>query len=585
MIALGVAALMVLVPGGTRPAGAVGPAPSAGPVVSYNPAPLTHFHAPLSSVATIAIPKATPSPHSFATIANPNVGPAGGGMTTVPVNALRFIKDGSYMPQSETSVAVDPQNTSRIVGGVNDARMFFCPSLPTSNCPTGWTESLSGFTTSGDGGATVMKSNDLPGLAVTLTNGSESFPGFLASWGDPSVAYAGNGNFYYASLAISPNSSANGIELAVSNANLWKAGPNCVTPLANPLANGCWSTTLVFGNLSISAGSFEDKELVAVDMDASSTFFGDAYIAWDHFFPNGTSGTFVARCTPALACTMVAGGTLPVASGPDPFVAFSTPAVGSNGNVYLSWCNFGTFTTVGPLSCRETSSGPGGTSFGTIHTIVTFMGPGTNFPGFNALGGFATEQFRTASVDSLAVDTSGNSNNLYFVVDACVGGNYYAFFSPAFPGNCGQSGVIFARSTNGGTTWTRTADIASTGSVNVQPWVSVDPSNGNVVVTYYSTQFDPFNHRSDVVTQVSSDQGKTWTLNRVTTTSDEPNSDPAMYDYLVASGFGGSFIVPQYGDYLQGVALGGTVYVLFTGNYQAELGTFQADPFLATASE
>ena len=44
-------------------------------------------------------------------------------------------------------------------------------------------------------------------------------------------------------------------------------------------------------------------------------------------------------------------------------------------------------------------------------------------------------------------------------------------------------------------------------------------------------------------------------------------------------------MVPQYGDYFQDAALGGKVWVLFTGNYAAEEGTYQTDPFLATFNE
>lgn len=576
--------LMVLTPGSTAPrAGAPG-ATHVVPWVSYNPAPLNRFHAPISSIADVALVGGKPGP-SLAAPVRPSSGPGGGGMTSVPVNALRFIQDASYMPQSETTIAVDPQNLSRVVGGVNDARMFFCPALPSADCPSGYTESLSEFTTSADGGSSVAKSNWIPGLPVTLTNSSGSFPDNLTSWGDPSVVYGSGGNFYYASLAISQDSSANGIELAVSNSNLWKPGSPCATSLANPNSNGCWSQALVFGNLSPQAGSFEDKELVAVDHDAASLYFGDAYVAWDHFYPNGTSSTYLARCTPALVCTMLSGGTLPVISGASPFVAFSTPAVGANGRVYVSWCNFGTFTTVGPVTCSETSSGPGGTSFGKIHTILSFFGPRTTFPKYTALSGFATEQFRTADIDVLAVDTSGTSNNLYFAVDLCTGGNYYGFASPAVPGNCGQSGVVFARSTNGGASWTGAHLISASSAVNVQPWVSVDPSNGDVVVAYYTTQFDPFNHRIDVVAQVSKNLGESFKMVRVTSASDEPNADPAMYDYFVANGFGGSFIVPQFGDYLQVEALDGTIYTSFTGNYQVELGTFQADPYLAVTAE
>ena len=117
-------------------------------------------------------------------------------------------------------------------------------------------------------------------------------------------------------------------------------------------------------------------------------------------------------------------------------------------------------------------------------------------------------------------------------------------------------------------------------AVNVQPFVTVDQSNGEVHLVYYTTQFDPWNHRIDVVDSHSSNAGATWSTDRLTSVSDEPNSDPAYYNYLNANGFGGSWDVPQFGDYIQATAVNGHLWTLFTADYQSELGTLQADPFL-----
>ena len=169
---------------------------------------------------------------------------------------------------------------------------------------------------------------------------------------------------------------------------------------------------------------------------------------------------------------------------------------------------------------------------------------------------------------------------MFFVIDLCTSRDYYGFFDPIFPGNCGTSGIMYSKSSDGGATFSTPTLLADTG-VNVQPWVTVDPSNGNVSVVYYTTQFDPFNHRIDVVSQFSKDGGATFQEWRVTSVSNEPDSDPVMYDSTIASGFGGSFVVPQFGDYFQGVAMNGVLYVSFSGNYAVEQGTFQTDPFLA----
>jgi len=485
--------------------------------------------------------------------------------------------DNSYFPQTETTIAVDPNNTNRVVGGFNDQKFFFCQVLP-GDCGT-ISSSVSGFTTSTDGGNTVSKSNDIPNIAP--------FGVLLNSFGDPSVAPSIDGNFFYASLAISRSSFANGIMIAKSNSSLFNSGVPCDTASPISTANRCWNAVFVFGNLARFASTFEDKDRIAVDRNPTSPFYGSVYVAWDHFDFTGTSSTYLARCDNNLAsCSLVSGGAQPIISGDDLFPAWSTPVVDKNGNVYVTWCNFGTFTTFGPVSCRISSSPPGGTSFGPPTTILSFMGAGTTFPDFTVPLGWATETFRTFSVPSLAVDLSNRSNNLYFAIQVCVSGHYYAvpsFVAPVAddnPGDCGLSSILFSRSTNGGSIWSSPTALSKP-AVNDQPFITVDSATGQVYVVYYTTQFDQWNHRIDVVASVSNNRGQTFHQLRVTSVSNEPNSDPNMYNYIRPNGGGGSFTVPQYGDYIEATARDGTLWVLFTGNYQSEAGTFQTDPFLA----
>ena len=551
--------------------------------ISWNPGVASRYHAPISAMGQQALvtpdfkPEAAQPRILAPSLADPP--------SNISVNAVRFINDTSYMPQSETTVALDPSNTNHVVAGVNDGRMFFCGGLPASDCPDGYTLSVTGFTVSADGGQTILKSDNLPGLMENVNNKTGvPFPEFLASWGDPSLAPGVNGEFYFATLAISLNSSANGIELAISNVNLFNPSIPCTTSLSTPEVNACWTAALVFGNMSDVAPTFEDKDRIAVDHDPTSPYYGDVYVTWDHFFANGTSASYVARCTPALTCTMLAGAGPAPLSGTNAFAAFTTPVVGSDGSVDVTWCNYGTFTSLGPITCYERSSAPNGGAFGTTREVLSFEGTGTDFPGYTGLLGFATEQFRTASIPVIAVDTSGGpmNNNLYFVIDVCTSYTYYAYYSPAEPGNCGASGVLFSMSSDGGATWSAGTLVSGAG-VNVQPWVTVDPTNGNVVVVYYTTRYDPFDHRIDVVASVSADGGTAWSDVRVTSVSNEPDSDPSYYYYLGA--FGGSWVVPQYGDYFEAVAYGGLITTVFTANYAVEVGTFQTDPWLAVSPE
>jgi hypothetical protein len=581
----GSVAIPLLVIGSGTPAAAV----------SFNPGPANRFHAPVSAMGISAINNgaahAADAPNAGQPISgavHAAAAPAASGVSSIPLpsDIIRFNTDTSYITQSETTVAVDPADTNHVVGGVNDARMFVCPILP-ADCTSGYTNSLSGFTTSADGGHSVTFSDDIPGLTI----GSATKATFLASWGDPNVAATVDGNFYFSSLAINPASqtNGNGIELAVSNGKLWSNPTSCTTPLSDSTANPCWSSQFVFGDTGNgTVATFEDKDMLAVDRDPSSKFYGDAYVGWDHFFADGTSSSYVARCTESLKCTMLSGGPKKIISGGDQFVAFTTPVVDSHGNVYVTWCNFGTATTLTPIVCKETSSGPGGTSFGAPVTILSTNG---------GLNGYATEQFRTANIPVLAVDNSptATNGNLYFTIDACTKGNYYDVTAPNTPGDCGASAVLFSSSTDGGATWSTPVDvsaaapsphaIAPADAVTVQPWVTVDGATGEVDLAYYTSQFDPFDHRLDVEVAGSRDAGHSWSFSRLTPASIEPDSDPNYYDYTVPNGFGGGFIVPQFGDYFQAVALNGTLWTSFNATYTAEEGTFQTDPYLAVTHE
>lgn len=539
-------------------------------LVSYNSPPGNRFHAPLSDMAMIDFANATPvgGPSVFSsTLATSS--PLGQGIRG---NFLRFLTDQSYFPQTETSIAVDPSNTNHIVGGFNDQKFLFCRALP-SDCLGSFPGSATGFTTSTDGGKTVAKSDDLPNI---------SRGNLLVSFGDPSVVAGTDGNFFFGSLVFG-SSGGNGIMVAKSNQDLFNNTVACTTSLLSPDSNPCWKSVFVFGSL-VPFGTIEDKDLLAVDRDPASPFFGSLYVAWDHFDSSGLSSSYVARCDSSLsACQMVSGGLAPPISGQDPFVAFTTPAVDKHGNVYVTWCNYGTFTTFGPVTCKIASSGPGGTSFGPATTILSFMGPGTTLPTYTTVLGWASEQFRTTSVPTLAVDNSPASDNLYFGISLCSSGHYYAatFVGPDNPGLCGLSSIVFSLSRDKGSTWSFPATISSP-AVNDQPYITVDAVNGQVFVLYYTTQFDPFNHRIDVVALRSVNEGRDFVSRRITSVSNEPDADPNMYDYLAAGGTGGSFSVPQYGDYFQAVAQGVTLWVLFTANYAVEQGAFQTDPFLST---
>ena len=553
---------------------------------SYNPVPADNYHAPLSSAALMAVTGARPSIQgsNMSSTQSMNSSNSLSGPKRIDENAIRFISDKSYFPQSETTIAVDPANPNHVLGGFQDTKYFFCQFLP-GDCSTVST-SLSGFTVSIDGGHTVAKVSDLPSINVNRF--------FLVAWGDPSVAASVDGNFYYATLAINRGGSTggNGILLAKSNSSLFEPTISCATPYTYSTSNPCWKTVFVYGSADVPVFTLEDKDRIAVDQDPTSPYYGSVYIGWDHFLPLGGSQSYVARCDrDLLSCVLISGGDRPAVSGSDSFVAYTTPTVDKNGNLHVAWCNFGTFTTLGPVTCRIASSPPGGIQFGPPTNITSYMGSGTTLPSDTVVVGWATEQFRVAAgLISISADNSPKSNNLYFTTQVCTQGHFYKF--PSYlapvaddnPGECEQSAVIISQSADSGLSWS-SPTIVSRPAVNDQPFVTVDPERGTVYLVYYTTQYDSFNHRIDVVAAISNNAGRTFHQERITTVSNEPDSDPNMYDYVAPAGFGGAFIVPQYGDYFEATAQDGTLWVLFTANYQAEAGTFQTDPFLAVINQ
>jgi len=141
----------------------ISPKTNPGPTMtSYNPGPAASFHAPLSSASIIAVAGARPNVQTALSSPSQFTNPSN--LQTIHQNALRFINDSSYFPQSETSVAVDPNNSNHVVGGFNDGKFFFCPFFP-AECATTLPVSLSGFTVSNDGGLSVAK-----GAAAYLTS-------------------------------------------------------------------------------------------------------------------------------------------------------------------------------------------------------------------------------------------------------------------------------------------------------------------------------------------------------------------------------------------------------------------------------
>ncbi len=565
-----VALLLVVLP---APAGVHwAPAASHGapnPGQPLQPTPAQRIQSELSTTGWIAYSRAAQNPAALGAVLGPAA--ADPAASSVPVNAVRFLNDTSMLPQTETSVAVDRTDTSRVVAGFNDFRGFFCnPAFVgignASRCPSGYSKSITGFAISADGGATVLKSAEMPGINSSVT------ASLMYSYGDPKVISAPNGVFYFASLIIDPFNGSNGIELFVNTSNLWNPAVDCWTPFTSAWSNPCWTETIVAGNQGLGPASFEDKENLAVDWDPTSPYYGAVYVSWDHFPGNVTIQTNYARCTAALSCTILSGGgPEPVSGWANPYADWSNVAVAPNGTVFVSWCNLGTAVAFIPFNCSVAATAAGGAGYTPGGKLVVSFGgylAPPAYQGYYPINFLSTEQFRTTTIPGI----TATANGVYWVAPVCTNAGFYSEFF-GYPGGCGSSTVLFSSSATG-STWSLATPITNA-QIIAQSWITSDPTNNNLIVYYYSSQFDLFNHRLDVMASVSSNGGSSWNNLRVTNVPVEPYDDP-----LIPIGF-----APTFGDYFELTAQGGQFWTVFTGTYAAENGTLQLDPFLARGSE
>ena len=167
-------------------------------------------------------------------------------------------QDTAAAPQNETSIAVDPNNASRVVGSANDyvSRTWSCTigSTPCSALGDGY----SGTYYSNNGGASWCCSSSGPANLGTLIPGVTRLAGGrYDAGGDPAVAFDSRGHVFYAGLGFDRASAPNTV--AVNKGTFDGSG------------RLSWGAP-TFINQTTSPAIFNDKEWIAADSHASSAF-------------------------------------------------------------------------------------------------------------------------------------------------------------------------------------------------------------------------------------------------------------------------------------------------------------------------
>lgn len=255
-----------------------------------------------------------------------------------------------------------------------------------------------------------------------------------------------------------------------------------------------------------------DETNLAVDNSQASPYLGNIYVTYNHQFNvlNASGSTaFLSRSTDG-------GNTFPqttLLSNENDQVERPDVTVGLTGIVYAGW-----ITTNQGSTFYLRRSFDGGTTYDATPIIISNV---VLVPTVLPVPGYG---FRVLTFANLATDRSGGPNN----------GTIYAVWQDY---RLGYSDVFLSKSVDRGTTWSSPVSItgAPQGSQSFFPAIDVDPLLGVVNVVYYTNRLDNFN--LDVFSARSIDGGNTFTNQRVTTTSFNPNGTsttpaPLIGDYI-----------------------------------------------------
>ena len=275
-----------------------------------------------------------------------------------------------------------------------------------------------------------------------------------------------------------------------------------------------------------------DKQMIWVDHSPVSPFKDNVYVIWHNgapVFVNRRTGPSGAWQTPI----QVSGAeTIGTGIGGD-------IKTNSFGDVFAFWPD------TGSSKLFVAKSIDGGATFSTAVTITTtFDSYDIGIPSFSsrrALIYITAGAYRTSTKDlvfAVWTDQTGTT-----------GCNSPANEPGTNVSSICKTRIWFSRSVNGGTTWEPAKMINNQSSLNDQfnPRLAVDETNGELVVIYYDTINDPGRMKTDVWTQMSSDDGITWSSPMKVTTAQTnetvngADSGNQYGDYNGLSGYGGKF--------------------------------------------
>lgn len=412
-------------------------------------------------------------------------------------------------PQSETFVTINTQNAKQLAGGSNE--IFRLP--------------MRGYW-SADGGKS-WGGVDLPLPPAIGTNGVDF-------GSDPSLTFDTQGNTFYSYIVVffSSGKGTNGSEMAVARST----DGGKTYPSAN------------FFSFSSGSDHFNDKPMITADANVNSPFRDNVYVAWDAASGGSTGGGVrAATSTDHGATFTVVRADNP--QGPGRAIG-ADPFVGPNGEVYLAWNDYAANTIA------FTRSFDGGQTWAPQSVVAS----------------------KTLAFD-IRIPAEFNRGALVYPscdVDRSSGphrGRLVCSWMDLAP--TGTTDIYTSYSDDKGTTWSLpkpATDQLPFAVDHFNHWLSIDPTNGVVNVSFYDTRNDTTGSRymTDIYLSRSSDGGATFAPNvRVSTVSSNEHDCNGTFP-CSAINYGN-----QQGDYSGLVAFGGIAHPFWTDsriNQQAVAG-------------
>src|SRR6266403_3603536 len=363
------------------------------------------------------------------------------GTTIVPPN-VRVNQDTAAAPQNETAIAVDPNNSNRIVGGANDyvTRTWSC-FVGTTPC-SALGDGYSGTYYSNNGGGTWCCNSSPnssyapttdPSQIGTLIPGVERLVGGqYDAGGDPSVAFDSQGHVFYAGLGFNRTSAPNTVAV---NKGTFDGGGNLT-----------WGPP-TFINPTTSPSTLNDKEWIAVDSHVGSPFQDRIYVTWTRFIFNAHNGSYVQ--SPIAFVSSSDGGatftTPKLISGNVLYGQGSCPVVGPDGTLYVFWDAATRLASTD--STWMVKSADGGATWSRPVAVAPL-------------------------IDSSPLHTTAFRVNSYPAAAAAPNGDLYATWPTVI---AGASTAVYSKSTDGGATWSAPTRVFTAGNRTAEGYPVTNP--------------------------------------------------------------------------------------------------------------